>query len=195
MELSRNSKNHAKQKLGETSSENKNLLAKLYGKLIGLARTMVSNDDLVTETTTLTLLEGLVFCKENLSWIDVKNANLKEDMLNSDKVSVMIERVTEEKKKLAPNCFYCMASCGKNDDYTLENLKNLNDSLRTIKIDMISSSFELASYSLNHRDDVVDKFIIKLLFAIGMDDWDEELLLPIVHESGELYERISISRR
>lgn len=163
----------------------------LFGTLIGLARTMVSNEDLVTESTTLTLLEGLDFCKRNLVWIDVKNAVLNYDVLNSDTVSVMLERVTEEKKKLAPNCFYCMASCGKNDDYPLENLKNLNDSLRTIKLEMISRSFELASYSLNHRDAMVDKFIIKLLFAIGMDDWDEELLLPIVREAAELYEGFS----
>ena len=167
----------------------------LFGTLIGLARTMVSNEDLVTESTTLTLLEGLDFCKQNLVCIDVKNAVLNCDALNSDAVSAMIKRVTEEKKKLAPNCFYCMASCGKNDDYPLENLKFLNVSVRSIKFDMINSSLELANYSLAHRDDVLDKFIIKLLFAIGMDDWDEEYLLPIVRESGELYKRISISRR
>ena len=152
----------------------------LFGTLIGLARTMVSNEDLVTESTMLTLLEGLVFYKESL---------------NSDAVSAMIERVTEEKKRLAPNCFYCMASCGKNDDYPLENLKNLSDSLRAIKQDMINISLELADYALTHRDDVVDNFIIKLLFAIGMDDWDEEYLMPIMQESGELHERIFISRR
>lgn len=152
----------------------------LFGTLIGLARTMVSNEDLVTESTMSTLLEGLVFYKDNL---------------NSDKVSAMIERVTEEKKKLAPNCFYCMASCGKNDDYVMGNLKLCNDTVRSIKLDMLNTSLEFASYSLNHRNDVVDKFIIKLLFAIGMDDWDGELLTPIVRESGELYERIFISRR
>ena len=120
----------------------------LFGTLIGLARTMVSNEDLVTESTMSTLLEGLVFYKDNL---------------NSDKVSAMIERVTEEKKKLAPNCFYCMASCGKNDDYIMENLKLCNDTVRSIKLDMLNTSLEFASYSLNHRNDVVDKFIIKLL--------------------------------
>ena len=167
----------------------------LFGTLIGLARTMVSNEDLVTESTMRTLLEGLVFCKKNLTWIDVKNATLNCDVLNYDAFSAMIERVIEEKKKLAPNCFYCMASCGKNDDYPMENLKQLNDSIRTIKLDMLNSSLELASYALTHRDNVAEKFIIKLLFAIGMDDWDEEYLLPIANESGELYERISISRR
>ena len=65
-------------------------MEQLFGTLIGLARTMVSNEDLVTESTILTLLEGLTLCKENL---------------NSDAISAMIERVTEEKKKLAPNCF------------------------------------------------------------------------------------------
>ena len=155
-------------------------MEQLFGTLIGLARTMVSNEDLVTESTMLTLLEGLTFCKENL---------------NSNAISDMIERVTEEKKKLAPNCFYCMASCGKNDDYAMENLRLCNESVRVIKLDMLKSSLDFASYSLNHRDNVVDKFNIKLLFAIGMDDWDEEFLLPIVRESGEIYERISIPRR
>lgn len=167
----------------------------LFGTLIGLARTMVSNEDLVTESTVLTLLKGLVFCKENLISVDVKKAELICDALISDAVSAMIDRVTEEKKALAPNCFYCMASCGKNDNYSIENLRTLSDSVRAIKLDMLNSSLEFANYSLNHRDDVVDKFIIKLLFAIGMDDWDEELLMPIVNESGELYERISVSRR
>ena len=81
------------------------------------------------------------------------------------------------------------------DDYAMENLRLCNESVRVIKLDMLKSSLDFASYSLNHRDNVVDKFIIKLLFAIGMDDWDEEFLLPIVRESGEIYERISIPRR
>lgn len=155
-------------------------MEQLFGTLIGLARTMVSNEDLVTESTMLTLLEGLTLCKENL---------------NSDAISAMIEHVTEEKKKLAPNCFYCMSSCGKNDDYDMKNLRLCNDSVRAIKLDMLNSSLDFASYSLDHRDDVVEKFIIKLLFAIGMDDWDEEYLMPIMQESGELHERIFISRR
>ena len=37
-------------------------MEQLFGTLIGLARTMVSNEDLVTESTMLTLLEGLTLC-------------------------------------------------------------------------------------------------------------------------------------
>lgn len=159
---------------------------KLIGALIGLARTTVSNEDLVTDSTMITLLEGLVFY--------TKNKDLICDDLICDALSAMIERVTEEKRKLAPNCFYCMASCGKNDDYDMKNLDNATDDVRSIKLDLLNSVLKLAPVTLAQRDDVVEKFIIKSLFAIGMDDWDEEYLLPIVHESGELYERITISR-
>lgn len=159
---------------------------KLIGALIGLAKTTVSNEDLVTDSTMITLLEGLVFYAENQDLIC--------DDLNCDALSAMIERVTEEKRKLAPNCFYCMASCGKNDDYDMKKLDNATDDVRSIKLDLLNGVLKLAPIALVQRDDVVKKFIIKSLFAIGMDDWDEEYLLPIVHESGELYERITISR-
>lgn len=159
---------------------------KLIGALIGLARTTVSNEDLVTDSTMITLLEGLVFY--------AKNKDLICDDLKCDALSAMIERVTEEKRKLAPNCFYCMASCGKNDDYDMKNLDNATGDVRSIKLDLLNSVLKLAPVALAQRDDIVEKLIIKSLFAIGMDDWDEEYLLPIVHESGELYERITISR-
>lgn len=159
---------------------------KLIGALIGLARTTVSNEDLVTDSTMITLLEGLVFY--------AKNKDLICDDLKCDALSAMIERVTEEKRKLAPNCFYCMASCGKNDDYDMKNLDNATGDVRSIKLDLLNNVLKLAPVALAQRDDIVEKLIIKSLFAIGMDDWDEEYLLPIVHESGELYERITISR-
>lgn len=156
---------------------------KLIGALIGLARTTVSNEDLVTDSTMITLLEGLGFYAENK---DLICDALKYNALKCDALSAMIERITEEKRKLAPNCFYCMASCGKNDDYNIKNLDNATDDVRSIKLDLLNGVLRLAPVALAQRDDVVEKFIIKSLFAIGMDDWDEEYLLPIVHELGEL---------
>lgn len=158
-----------------------NLQDKLTEALIGLSRATVGNKDLISDSTTLVLFEGLLKTAANSNFQDESAAQ-------------MIERVTEEKRKLAPNCFYCMASCGKNDDYNMQNFWNADKSICSLKSALLFGLREMSAYALHalklgYQDEELNYFFCKALFAIGMDDWGCDELLPIVMELGEMYQK------
>ena len=83
------------------------LNTKLLSSLIGLARSIIGNEDLVTNHTNTLIYESLY----NLS-------------INNNDTSNLIERIEQEKQRLVPNCNHCVAKCGKTDNYDINNLKN-----------------------------------------------------------------------
>ena len=74
--------------------------SKLLSHLIGLARAISGNEDLVNDTTKYLIFDSLL----NLHQVDSVTSSI-------------ITRITEERKRLIPNCFYCESSCGRNDLY------------------------------------------------------------------------------
>lgn len=151
---------------------------KLTGALIGLARATEGNEGMVLESTDKIILEGL--------FTTITNVNF-----NNDSISELIRRVEEEKKRLVPNCFCCASSCGKSDDYDMQKLWNANEDVRSLKSLILFGIRGMAAYAyhaavLGYTDDDVNRFFYKALFAVGMDDWGMNELLPIVMEVGEV---------
>ncbi len=93
---------------------------RLTGSLIGLARATEGNAHLLTDSTAAVIVEGL--------FATLTNVNFDDDALLS-----ILDRVESEKKKLVPDCFSCASSCGKNNNYNMENLWNANEDIRSLK--------------------------------------------------------------
>lgn len=151
---------------------------KLTGALIGLARAAVGDESLVTETTDSFVLEGL--------FATITNVNF-----NNDTISALIQKIRAEKERLAPNCSGCLSACGRNNDYDMNELWDADEDIRSLKSLILFGIRGMAAYVyhanvLGYRDDDINKFFYKALFAVGMRDWGMDELLPIVMEVGEV---------
>lgn len=147
----------------------------LTGALIGLARaaggqqTEQKTDDLVIESL----------------FTAVTNVNF-----NNETITDLIKRVHREKERFAPMCAGCGAFCGKTEDYPMEKLWNADEDIRSLKSLILFGIRGMAAYAyhaavLGYRDERVNAFFYKALFAVG-EDWGMEELLPIVMEVGEV---------
>ena len=151
---------------------------KLTGALIGLARATENNEHMLTESTEKVLLEGL--------FATITNVNFDNNAL-----SLLILQVDEEKKKLVPRCYECASACGRNNEYDMNKLWNADEDIRSLKSLILFGIRGIAAYAyhakvLGYTDKKITQFLYKALFAIGMDDWGMEELLPIVMEVGEI---------
>lgn len=151
---------------------------KLTGAMIGLAGAVDGNGEAVSEHVDKLVLEGL--------FATITNVNF-----NNDSISELLQRVEEEKKKLVPNCYTCASACGKSNNYDMQKLWTANEDIRSLKSLILFGIRGMAAYAyhaavLGYTDSDVNKFFYKALFAIGMDDWGMDELLPIVMEVGEV---------
>ena len=151
---------------------------RLTGALIGLARATDGNEHMLSASTADVVVEGL--------FATLTNVNFDNDALLD-----ILDRVDAEKRKLVPECFKCAASCGRNDDYDMQKLWTAQEDIRSLKSLILFGIRGVAAYAyhaavLGYRDETIHKFLYKALFAIGMDDWGMEELLPIVLEVGEV---------
>lgn len=157
-------------------AETAQLQDQLTGALIGLARATQGNEHLITADTDSLIMEGLFATLTNVNF-------------NDDAISALIDRVEAERKRLIPNCFSCTSSCGRNENYDMQLLWNADEDIRSLKSLILFGIRGVAAYAyhaavLGYRDGEVNKFFYKALFAIGMQDWGMDLLLPIVMEVG-----------
>lgn len=148
----------------------------LTGALIGLARSTESNAHLVTEATDRLVIEGLFTTLTNVNF-------------NNETIQMLIDRVEAEKERMVPGCFACGASCGRNDDYDMEELWGSDEDIRSLKSLILFGIRGMAAYTyhaqvLGYRDADVNRFFYKALFAVGAKDWGMNELLPIVMEVG-----------
>jgi len=151
---------------------------KLTGALIGLARAIEGNEELVTSETHKLVLEAL--------FTTITNVNF-----NNETIAALIDRVKAEKERLVPRCFGYSSACGRNDDYDMQRLWNANEDIRSLKSLILFGIRGVAAYAyhaavLDYTDESINNFFFKALFAIGMDDWGMDELLPIVLEVGEV---------
>ena len=151
---------------------------RLTGALIGLARATDGNEHMLSASTADVVVEGLFATLTNVNF-------------DNDALLAIGDRVDAEKRKLVPECFKCAASCGRNNDYDMQKLWNAQEDIRSLKSLILFGIRGVAAYAyhaavLGYRDETVHKFLYKALFAIGMDDWGMEELLPIVLEVGEV---------
>jgi len=155
---------------------NAELQDRLTGALIGLARSAQNNENRITPEIDRMVLEGL--------FATVTNVNFDDNA-----VTELIGRVHEAKRILSPGCFECMNSCGRNDDYDMQLLWNADEDIRSLKSLILFGVRGMAAYAyhamvLGLSDAEVNAFFYKALFAVGMDDWGMNELLPIVMEVG-----------
>ncbi len=147
----------------------------LTGALVGLARATGGATQTTPDTWPL-IIEGL--------FTTVTNVNFNEKTIRA-----LIERVGEEKAKLAPGCSACSSQCDRSNDYDLNELWNAQEDIRSLKSLILFGIRGMAAYAhhamvLGYTDDEVNRFFAKALFAVG-EDWGMDELLPIVLEVGE----------
>lgn len=151
---------------------------KLTGTLIGLARATQGNEDQLNDAVADVIAEGL--------FATLTNVNFDNDALLK-----LLERAETEKKKLVPDCACCASSCGRNNNYDMENLWHAQEDIRSLKSLILFGIRGISAYAyhaavLGYRDETIYRFLYKALFAVGMDDWGMDELLPIVFEVGEV---------
>ena len=150
----------------------------LTGALIGLARSVEGNMHLLTERTDDLVIEGL--------FTTVTNVNF-----NNETITALIHRIEDEKNRMVPGCTACGAPCGRNDDYDMKDLWQADEDIRSLKSLILFGIRGMAAYAyhanvLGYRDQEVNRFFYKALYAVGAKDWGMAELLPVVLEVGEV---------
>lgn len=126
---------------------------KLLESLIGLARAVQGNEDLITEKTYSLILTAL---KTN----DI----------------TLIPKLEEEKMRLVPDCYTCKVNCGRNANYDINDLYNSNEVIEIKKLQVISKLITTAkTITLDDKNKLT--LICTGLFSIGLDYFDYDTLL------------------
>ena len=139
---------------------------KLLGALVGLARATTSEPK--TDDTDEVLNAGLRL--------------LAQPDVPEEKLQRMLSIVHTEKHRVAPNCAACAMPCGNTNDYDLARLWAAPETIRTLKLQMLSTAFALAQ---KRPQGQAQTAVYQLLFTLA-EDWDAELLLPVVQHAQKL---------
>lgn len=137
----------------------------LLGVLVGLARSTVNEPK--TEDTDRVLTSGLRLAAD---------PDAAEDALRR-----MYHIVETEKHRVAPNCATCTMRCGNTDNYDLDRLWAAPEDIRALKLRLLAAVFRLAQ---GRPDARAQEVIDQALFVLA-EDWDEELLAPVVKRAGD----------
>ena len=132
----------------------------LLGALVGLARSTVNEPK--TEDTDHVLAAGLRLA-----------AKPEADTTALERMRNIVET---EKHRVAPNCANCTMRCGNTDNYTLARLWAAPEDIRALKLRLLAAVFRLAQ---GRPDACAQEVIDQALFVLA-EDWDEELLAPVV---------------
>lgn len=126
------------------SLDNQQLRDGILGALVGLGRAAEGNKNRPTEVTDRVLIDGLrmVMLK------DIPELMMKEQ----------IKKIHEEKYKLVPRCTTCKKQCGRNDDYTVSDLRKDSNDVFNMKLRMLSEIILIAETG-NKKVDLWEKEI------------------------------------
>ena len=116
---------------------------------------------------------------------EVLNAGLRlaaQPDAPEEKLHRMLETVRTEKHRVAPGCASCAMPCGNTNDYDLARLWAAPETIRTLKLQMLSAAFALAQKRPQRQALTA---VYQLLFTLA-EDWDAELLLPVVQHAQKL---------
>ena len=138
----------------------------LLGALVGLARATTSEPK--TEDTDDVLNAGLRLAAQT----DVPEEKLRR----------MLAIVRAEKHRVAPNCATCAMPCGNTNNYDCARLWNAPEPIRNLKLQMLSAAAALAH---KHPSGDAQTAVYQVLFTLA-EDWDEELLRPVVQNAQKL---------
>lgn len=147
----------------------------LTGALIGLAGACTTNPK--SEQTDRLVIEGLFMTLTNVNFDDAV-------------IQGMIDRVREEKDRIAPGCASCAARCENSAEYDMKKLWNADEDIRSLKSLLLFGIRGIAAYAyhaalLGETSGKVNAFLLRALFVLAQD-WNPEQLLPVVMEAGEV---------
>lgn len=128
----------------------------LLGQLIGLCRATDGNEHLISPSATAVI-------RECLRAVDC----------GSGDVSLLSEKVEREKRKMVPDCFVCAAPCGRTSACDLSAMED--GPVRRLK-------FRLLDELCRRADSAEEKLLYRCLVAVGIGDYEEEDLLPLLQE-------------
>ena len=139
---------------------------KLLGAVIGLARATENNEDLITNSTHKLLTEGLI-------------ASLPNSDYSENDLVILYAKIMEEKERIIPSCFTCAFPCGRTDNYNMQELWNMDEPLRELKLKLLLGIQYLAMDP--DRTEEITQYLYKGLILFGIY-WDEEGMIPILNE-------------
>lgn len=152
---------------------------KIIGALVGLAG--ACNNNPKTENTDAVVIKALAF-------------PLLNPQANTDALQEMTEEIYLEKYAVAPGCAACQSPCGNTSDYNMNRIYNAEDSIRSLKLQLLSELQNLA-WDLYRNDktnllpqESMDLFY-KVLIYISFD-MEKEGLLTFLEETQESIQKI-----
>lgn len=143
----------------------------LTGALIGLARATEGNEYLLSASTAAVTLEGLRATRNGVT-------------VDDHALRAILEKVDGEKRKLVPECYNCASSCGRTDNYDIGRLWRAEEDVRSLKFLILFGIRRIACHmdAPDEMEGAIPDLLYRALFALGMEDWGVEELLPIVRE-------------
>lgn len=140
----------------------------LIGTLIGLVRSTIGNEDLITSSTN-DLIVTTLYAGKNTDKFDINE---------------LINKIENEKRRIIPNCYNCLSSCGRNDNFNFEELNLLPAPLKDLKLNLLSQLETLASklYQTKKTDQCALNFLYEGLFNIGLDSIDINNLQNLINK-------------
>ena len=141
----------------------------LLGTLIGLARAISGNEDLITDATEQLVLEALTAIHPQYA---------KE----TSQLSQLLASVAEEKKRIVPDCAVCCNPCGRTENYDVAHLHTAPEDVRALKYQVLADIQEMAanarkdelSPDIRHDIQKLASDLYKVLFVLGIDYWTVE---------------------
>ena len=140
------------------------------GALIGLARTIDSDEQNVVPDTWVILAEGLLPEPESMT---------------ATALRAMTDRLHDEHARLSPQCALCTAPCGRKADCDISALRDSEEAQR-LKREIFTSARGIAAGVAGHRgqDDAENRLLLRAVFSLG-EDWDEEFLREVAKQCEE----------
>lgn len=138
----------------------------LLGALVGLARAATSEPK--TADTDEVLNAGLCLAAQPDA--------------SEEKLRRTLAIVRTEKQRVAPGCATCAMPCGNTADYDLTLLWNAPKPILSLKLQMLSAAAALAR---KRPSGDAQTAVYQVLFTLA-ENWDEELLLPVVQKAQKL---------
>ena len=136
----------------------------LLGILIGLAKALDGSTGLENENTNSIFRKCLK---------EIENDS------DEDTIRACIDLANAEKKRVAPNCFYCASPCLRTSNYDTNALNALPEELKELKLHLLSGAKALAAKTKND-DPVIDEYIRTALLAIGYETYEKHDLVSML---------------
>ena len=165
----------------------------LLGALVGLSRASESKE--ISESAGEALVDGLILAQilgttselnsvhtdttAGSSKSSSENLKVSSNLAEQDNILTMIDRLHEEKNKMAPDCAACQYPCGRTFDYEMEEVYSASESLREAKLLLFRLLGQIAVCSSASANQETRQFLSDALFQISCTYTAEQLAEPL----------------